>query len=227
MTPSHLGILGGMGPVATAKFYDLVIREALARGAKRDADFPRISLASAVVPGFDAQGFSDGSAVREKIIEAARELEACGANLIAMPCNTAHAFYQDLSGSVGVPVINMIEVVHREAHRAGVRTVAILGTPSTVEEEVYAHPDLTLLPLTSEEQDVATRLIERGEEGLHDATDAETLATLARELASRGAEGIILGCTELSTIPIQEAPLPLFDSSSILAKATVAACYTT
>lgn len=225
MTPKHLGILGGMGPVATAQFYEHVIQGALARGAKRDAEFPRISLSSAVIPGFDSNGFEDADAVRTKIIESARELESCGVSLIAMPCNTAHAFYDGLSASVRVPVLNMIEITLTAVRSANVKQVAILGTPSTVEEEVYTRPDINFVPLTSEEQDIATMLISRGEEGLYDASDTTTLSGLATTLGQRGAQGIILGCTELSGITLPESSIPFFDSSRLLAETAVKMCY--
>jgi len=225
MKPQHLGILGGMGPVATAHFYESVIRHALDRGAKRDADFPRISLASAIIPGFDAHGFTDSTLVRDEIIKGARALEAAGADLIAMPCNTAHAFFNELQASVQIPVLNIVEVTLDAVFANSCRTVAILGTESTVEEDVYAHENLELVELTSEEQAVATLLIERGEEGKYDATDTERLKKLTKGLMLRGVEGVILGCTELSTIPLPNCTIPFFDSSALLAKEAVRICY--
>ena len=225
MTPKHLGILGGMGPVATAHFYRLVIQGALARGAKRDADFPRISLSSAVVTGFDARGFDNREAMAEELIRGAKQLAAAGADLIAMPCNTAHAFLEEVRASVSIPVLNMVEETQGEAFKAGMHKVALLSTASTAEEAVYAHPELELLALTKEEQDTVSRLIERGEEDLHDASDTALLAALVGTLRASGAEGIILGCTELSMLSLPQSEIPFFDSSSILAKAAVAACY--
>lgn len=225
MTPKHLGILGGMGPVATMRFYEHVIEAAIAHGAVRDSDFPRISLASAVIPDFSAAGFGDEEEALAEMLRAAQELNAAGAEVIAIPCNSAHVFFSTIDNAVEASVLDIRSIVADAIHAADIRKAGILGTKSTIEKGVYEGLGFAPVYPTDEEHAAIALLIDRGEINVRDETDTAALALLMSALSSREAEGIVLGCTELSTITIPESTTPFFDSSRLLAEAAVRACY--
>src|SRR6476661_7923724 len=136
MQPKSMGILAGMGPRATAPFIDLVVTECQRQyGARNDIDFPPMLIYSLPTP-FYVDRPIDHAALEGAILAGLRKLEDAGVAFVAMPCNSAHIYFEQLASSIHVPLLNMIDVA-LGALPAASKTMALLATRSTVEARIY------------------------------------------------------------------------------------------
>jgi aspartate racemase len=156
-------------------------------------------------------------------------LRKAGATVIAIPCNTAHAFVPRIADRVGLPIIHMIDEVarHLVTLEPPVRTAGLLATTGTVRAGLYRQwlgpvgIDILLPDPASQDEEVmaAIRAVKAGERGI---AAAEPLRRAATRLVDRGAQAIIAGCTE---IPLGLAPgaipVPLLDPAVVLAQALI------
>ena len=220
-----VGVLGGMGPAATADFYAKLIR---ATPATRDQEHLRVVIWSdPSTPDRTQALLQDGPDPTPWLVHGARMLTNAGADLIAVPCNTAHAFLPAVADRVGVPIVHMIDQASRRiaSMNPRVRTAGLIATTGTVQAGLYQEwltkAGIELLvphpPAQAEEVMPAIRAIKAG------TTVPGTLAAVARRLLERGAEVIIAGCTEVPLgLHPDELPVPLVDPAQVLAEAVVA-----
>jgi aspartate racemase len=221
-----VGVLGGMGPLATADFYAKLVRLTPAR---RDQDHLHVIIDSdPQIPDRTAAALGRGPDPTPTLVAAAQRLVRAGAELIAIPCNSAHAFLPDVRRAAGVPVLDIMEEVAAAAAglRPSLRRVGLLATTATVRASLYhvalaARGISVLAPAPGGQKDVM-RLIHAVKAG--DLRPA--IRTRARKAVSalvrRGAEAIVLGCTELPLV-VDSAGIrvPLLDGTEILARAAV------
>ncbi len=223
-----VGILGGMGPEASAAFFREVIRLTPAR---KDQDHLRIIVFNnPKIPDRTAFLKNHGPSPLPQLIETARGLARAGADLISIPCNTAHFFWREIQQAVDIPVLNIIEVSAEAAVSAsGIsaeEAIGILATRGTVVAGLYQNAlkersRSSLVPGDAVQEEVSEciELVKFGGD-----TERATLL-LGRgisDLRSRGAAALIYGCTELGLIPCR-SPLPVVDSLKVLARRTVEA----
>lgn len=218
-----LGIIGGVGPLATACFMEALIRKTPAR---RDQDhMPMIVFNDPQIPDRTAHILDPRKANPQPEMEnVARWLERAGADYVAIACNTAHYYYEGIASAVSIPVINIMEeTAARLAGEAGHgKTVGLLATEGTIASGVFQdylkrHVLRTMEP-TAEEQREVTALIYDGVKAGTDY-DPHKLLALAESLHGRGCDAVIVGCTELSVIyqGMSQRPTWLYDSLDILA----------
>src|SRR3989338_2119256 len=132
-----IGVLGGMGPEATAEFYLRVVRIFQQEyGAKYDSDFPEIVILSLPVPDM-VENPRDEQAVEGMLVDGGKRLEAVGADFVAIPCNTATYFWSAMQEAVSIPVLNILKETANEVNRQGLRKVGLLGTEATLSRNVY------------------------------------------------------------------------------------------
>jgi aspartate racemase len=222
-----IGILGGMGPAATADFYTKLVSMTSGR---RDQDHLRTVIWSdPTVPDRTEALLGRGPDPTPWLLHGSRVLREAGATLIAIPCNTAHAFVPRIAGHVGLPIAHMIDEVaqHLARLRPPVRTVGLLATTGTVRAGLYDEwlarvgIDLVLPDDTSQEREVmaAIRAVKAGERG---SAASAPLSSAAQRLADRGAQAIVAGCTEIPLGLAPEAvPVPLVDPAVVLARVLV------
>jgi len=219
-----IGILGGMGPAATLDFYGRLVD---LRGAGSDEEHPPCLLNSATqVPDRTNHIVGVGPDPTPILVEAVMVLEAGGADFVAIPCNTAHAYLRAMREAVGIPVLNMIAIavaaVQREVPDS--RQVGIMATTGTLTTGLY---DGLLLeagcePLHPNESDQvqvmeAIHSIKAGQIG-----PDERLQRTARALADRGASAIIMGCTEIPLgLDTKSCPVTVVDATQTLAEMTL------
>lgn len=231
MTPM-LGVLGGMGPAAGAYF---AYRVALLTQAARDQDHlplllvndPRVPDRSAAIVG---HGQDPLPAMRANL----RLLESSGCTCAAIPCNTAHHWYDPLRDSVKMPLIHIVSSVIESLQSHGIRDgrIGLLGTPGTLRSGLYrselATAGYELLPLSDAD---VLRLCVRPIAAVKQ-NDIERAGDLLAEsfdvMKKRGAAAVILGCTELpvalASQRTQVATLPVIDSIDALAVAALRHC---
>ncbi|MEI5907058.1 amino acid racemase [Bacillus spongiae] len=131
-----IGILAGMGPKSTGPFVDLVVEQCQAvYGAKDDMDFPHMMIYSCPTPFYIDKPINHKE-MEQAIITGAKRLEKTGVDFIAMPCNTAHLYIDQLKEMITVPIINMVEESIKALPQSSHRT-ALLATEATVQSGIY------------------------------------------------------------------------------------------
>ncbi|TKJ09164.1 amino acid racemase [Bacillus cereus] len=131
-----IGILAGMGPKSTGPFVDTVVAGCQTiYGAKHDMDFPHMMIYSCPTPFYMDRPI-DHEAMKKAIIEGAQKLESTGASFIAMPCNTAHLYFEELQRSLSIPILNIVDETLKAIPETAKR-VALLATEATVQAGIY------------------------------------------------------------------------------------------
>lgn len=220
-----LGVIGGMGPEATAFFYEEVIKHTNASRDQEHLDMVIISQASmpdrthAIITGDDAR-------LLQVMREDAQALETLGCTCIAIPCNTSHYFYDKIQSFTGVPIIHMPREAVREATQARrARRIGIMGTDGTVRSGVYARECEALgvecmAPSPERQADVMSIIYENVKAG-HPA-DMGKFSLVVDELVRRGCDAIILACTELSVARRRQgAPDVCLDAMDVLVREAI------
>ncbi len=197
-----LGILGGLGPAATVYFYDMLTSMTRAECDQDHLDIVISSRASTPDRTAYILGASDDNPA-EYMVEDAKKLVTFGVDAIAIPCNTAHYFYDEVAQNVVVPVFNIIEETCYAVKIAGGSCIGILATEGTVMAQAYhmiAHKTgLECVAPTREGQKIINSIIyDRIKQGR--SVDIDSFMSVAEELFSFGADKIVLGCTELSLL---------------------------
>lgn len=219
-----VGILGGMGPMATC---DLMKRIIEFTDAKCDQEHIHILVDNNTnIPDRTAAIIGNGADPRPEMIKSAKRLEAIGADVIIVPCNTAHFFIEDVSKEVSIPFLNMPRETAKTLKEMGIKKVALLATDGTIKSGLYENEleamDIEAICPDADQQKLIMSLIydyvKAGKEYPH----PERLIELIENLKEKGAEGVILGCTELP-IAFENIDLPIVAVSptDILAKAAV------
>ena len=222
-----LGVLGGLGPAASVYFYDMLTTHT---AAARDQDHLDIILSSrATTPDRTAYivGDSDENPL-DMMTEDAKRLQQFGADILVMPCNTAHYFYDSLRRAVSIPFINIIEVTVRQCVRQGAKKVGILATNGTIETMSYQRVCRKMgvacaIPSSKGQgivMDIIYNYVKKAK-----PVNREAFDTAANELRQAGCDCIILGCTELSLVKKQEKLDEYFvDSLEVLAYESIKSC---
>lgn len=222
--PLTVGVIGGMGPLATVEAFRLITA---ATPAHRDQDHLHVLVDScAATPDRTLALLHGGPNPLPWLQRSAVRLIGAGAEVLCLPCNTAHAFYDDLVASLSVPVVHMINETLDRVWGDG-RRYALLATAGTVNAGIYtdafAKRGLPLdVPSPAEQVDISTA-IAAVKEGRPLVEAAGYCVPVVQALADRGAQGVVLGCTEMSLL--REAltmVLPTMDALQIMADAVVA-----
>lgn len=201
-----LGVLGGMGPQATALFYERVIART---AAGRDQEhIPMLILSHSTMPDRTAMLLGGREAeLYDLLLADALFLEQSGAGALAIPCNTSHYFANRLQAALRIPLINMVEEAARAVAAQGVRRAGILATDGTVQNGLYQaacarHGVETVLPDEENQARVMYIIYNEIKSGLPGSPDL--FRAVDRQLRERGCDGGILACTELSCYRTQE-----------------------
>ncbi|MEA5455173.1 amino acid racemase [Sinomonas sp. JGH33] len=218
-----IGILGGMGPAATADFYTKLVRHTRAH---RDQDHPRTVIWSdPTIPDRTDALLGLGEDPTPWMLRGLKHLEEVGATLIAVPCNTAHAFVPELQAHTGVPILHMIEETVALLAASGVTTAGLLATTGTCRTELYQGSaqrwGLTVQVPGHEAQQKVMDAIQQIKGG-RPSVAAAALVQAAQELQAQGAQAVIAGCTEIPLALSEEMlQVRLVDPTAVLAEAAL------
>ncbi len=225
-TPKVLGILGGLGPMATVYFYELLTMHTK---AERDQDHIDVIINSrATTPDRTAYilGESDENPF-DIMADDARRLVTFGADVLAIPCNTAHYFYDRLNETIPVPILNMVEETVLRAKAGGCRKVGILATAGTVKARTYQRVCDALgvaCEVPDEKHQKLVMDVIYGDIKTGRPADMEKFLAAAHDLRAKGCGRFILGCTELSLVKRAERLGPEYiDSMEVLAENAIRA----
>ena len=199
MCKKTIGIIGGMGPLATA---DLFKKIAINTKAATDQEHIRILIDNNTdIPDRTKAIISNGKSPLPQLIKSAMSLWVMGAQLLLMPCNTAHYFLPELQKSVDIPILSMIEVTGEALQKKGIKKVGLLATEGTVNsgiyQEMFRQKHIETVELFVSEQNVITDLIYNGVKAGKQDYDVSAAREVMENFFLRGAEILVLGCTEL------------------------------
>ncbi len=221
-----IGILGGMSPESTVAYYEYITRTYTERLG--DYGYPEILIYSvSFQPYVDWPNEDRWDLVAEGLRQAARKLVAAGADFLLIATNTMHIVFDEVQASVDVPILNLLDTVAEAILARGIQTVGLLGTRFTMEKTFYqdalARQGIAVLLPDADDREYVNRVIY--EELVTGQIRAESRAGyggVIGRLAARGAEGVILGCTEIPLLVSEaDAGLPLFDTTAIHAEAAL------
>ena len=221
-----IGILGGMSPESTVAYYETITRTYTERFG--DYGYPQILIYSVSFQTYvDWPKEGRWELVAEGLSQAARSLELAGADVILIATNTMHIVFDEVAASVDVPMLSLLDAVGEAIEARGMRTVGLLGTAFTMEKTFYqdalAERGITiLLPEEEDRKRVNDVIYDELVAGVMRAASREVFLGIIEDLEARGAEGVILGCTEIPLLVSQElSALPLFDTTTIHAEAAL------
>ncbi len=227
MQKQSIGIVGGMGPVATLDLFDKILRHT---DAHTDAEHIRIYIdCHTGIPDRTKAILSGGESPVPYIAESAEKLANMGADFLLIPCNTSHYFYEEIARLSPVPILHMIRETAKSLGMNGVKRVGLLATDGTVSAGVYQEALReqgieTILPPPDAQREVM-RLIYDGVKAGAESFDVAPIVSELARMKNLGAERIVLGCTELP-IGFVKYGIPTadtVDAADVLAKAAVVA----
>ncbi|BAQ08743.1 aspartate racemase [Bacillus sp. OxB-1] len=227
MQKKTLGIIGGVGPLATMYIGEMIVRRT---AAEKDQDHVNMVITNNTnIPDRTAfiLGESEDNPV-PVLISDSRRLEAAGAQVLAIPCNTAHSFYSELQESTQLPIIDMVSETAMRAKELGADRVGILATSGTITTEVYQlaceRNGLTPVIADPETQEIVMSVIYDDIKAGRPAS-REKWDLIEQAMKEADCDKVILGCTELSIVR-EELQLgkEYIDSLLVLADTAIERC---
>jgi aspartate racemase len=230
MSDRVLGVLGGMGPLASAHF---MTRLTLLTPAQHDQDhIPAILWSDPRVPDRNAARLGIGPDPLPALVRGLNGLQAAGCGAIAIPCNTAHGWIDGMRAATPLPILHIIDAAAADLRRQGIDhgTIGVLGTAATLAMRLYQDrlgqqgwP--TIEPTAAEMAEYVTPAI-ASVKANRVAEAYAPLAEIVTRLHQRGARAVVLGCTEIP-LGIQAGPwetlaIPLVDTIDALARMSIA-----
>lgn len=222
----RIGIVGGLSPESTVTYYLWITREYTRRYG--DFGYPEILVYSVRFQSYvDWPEADRWDLVATGLSCAAKSLEAAGADFIVIASNTMHLVVEEVRKTVGIPILSLLDVVTDAIVEKGLTQVGLIGTKFSMEQGFYqkalAQKGITLIvPNTEDRQHVNRVIYEELVAGKVEAASRDRYVAIIDRLAGQGAQGLILGCTEITLLISQrDIPLPVFDSTTLHAKAAL------
>jgi aspartate racemase len=222
-TQKKLGILGGMGASASCNWYRAII-DLLSKKYKivQDCEYPEMCIFNLSMEGWSEKGIDNEVLAKKQLIEAIKKMDAFGVDYIIMACNTAHYFYDVLKKSTDTKFINLITTCVNYIENKGYKKVGVLSSESTNRYNLYKNKfeerGIECLSLNiKKEQYVVNNVILAVLEGKQSGREKQQLKYYIDKMKAKGAEAVILGCTELPLcINSKDVDIPLYDAGYIL-----------
>jgi len=223
-----IGLLGGMSWESSELYYRWINEGVKARlGGLHSAEIVLYSVDFQEIETMQQRG--DWDAAGNALAQAAQGIEAAGADFLVICTNTMHKVAPAIEKSIDIPLLHIADATAARIKASGYHTIGLLGTNFTMEQDFYRgrlveqHGLNVLIPDEADRHIVHRIIYEELVLGqVHEASRNEYLRIIS-DLAARGAEGIILGCTEITMLVQQEhTAIPLFDTTAIHAETAVA-----
>ena len=222
-----IGLLGGMSWESSIEYYRVINQTVKAKlGGLHSAKSLMYSVDFAEVEILQHQGRWAEAA--DMLVEAAQSLEKAGADLIVLCTNTMHKVAYEIQANVEIPFLHIADATAQRVLASGLRTIGLLGTRFTMEEEFYKgrlsqNYGLNVIIPDAQEREIVHRVIyDELVVGKIEPSSQAQYVQIIEQMVGQGAEGIILGCTEIGLLLHQEdSRVPLFDTTRIHAEAAV------
>ncbi|WP_078433884.1 aspartate/glutamate racemase family protein [Metabacillus halosaccharovorans] len=221
-----IGLIGGLSWESTSVYYESINRSI-------QQQLGGIHSAKCLLYSFDFEEIAklqregEWNIATKRMIEVAKILENCGADLIAICTNTMHLMANEVQEAIEVPLIHIVDCVVEEIKAKKISKVGLLGTRFTMEQSFYKERLITndidvIIPEEEDRQTVHDVIFGELCKGIINETSKEAYLTIINKLVESGAEGIILGCTEIPLLIQQnDTCIPLFDTTAIHANKMV------
>lgn len=222
-----MGVIGGLGPIATAYFYELVIKMTEAKTDQEHLQMLIFSDPSIPDRTDYILGRSKDNPL-EAMINIGKALGVMGVDQIAIPCITAHYFHDALTSGIKVPIIHIIKETANYLYEQGIRCAGIMATEGTIysrlfQDELEACNIKVVLPSEERQKDVTDLIYQNVKASL--PVELDKFEKVSSYLRKEGAEIIILGCTELSLIKRDYQIGPGYiDAMEVLAMRSIQLC---
>lgn len=222
-----IGLIGGISWESSAHYYRIINQQVRGRlGGNHSAEIAMVSVDFVGVEAMQMEG--DWAGLGRRMADAARKLDAAGAELILLCSNTMHRVADAIEEATAVPLLYIADPTAEAVKAAGIGTVGLLGTAFTMEQGFYIdrlrqrHGLEVLVPEAGDRALVHDVIYRELVTGVVRPTSREVYRAVIGRLVDRGAEAIILGCTEIMLlVGRDDAAVPLFDTTELHARAAV------
>ena len=217
-----LGIIGGLGPETTARFYMEVVFACSKISRRR----PQILISNVAVPlSVEKELITEAKNMEDILpflLNAAEQLEKGGADFIVIPCNTVHIFIEEIRESVNIPVLNIIEESSKFLKKKKIKQIGLFATTATINNKLFdktlKNNDIEIqIPNASDQR----RLVQIIHNLVNNKNKAEDKRKFLNIIQQTGVRNILLACTDLQILNPQIDGIRIFDTMDILAKAAV------
>lgn len=213
----RIGVLGGIGPESTAVFYSKLIEKLQATGLiKSNTDFPQIIINSVPAPEL----ISNNHRAIKHYERGLKELDSFGIDFIVMVCNTVHLFLPRLQRCVKTRILDLREAVYKELKKRKVSRIAVLATENTIMQQLYEFDDLITIRLGTADIKALNDAIINFNIGKEKSRQQLTCERIAVRCYDKGAQLIVLGCTELAVM-LEKCRIPSLNTIDVLVYAVI------
>lgn len=222
-----IGLIGGMSWESSAEYYRIInelVRERL--GGLRSAQCLMWSFDFAEIEALQSAGRWDDAT--QEMIKAAQRLERGGADFVVICTNTMHRMADDVQAAINIPLLHIADPTAERIKKAGLSKVGLLGTAFTMEQDFYKgrlinkHGFDVLVPDDDDRKIVHQIIYDELVQGIVNESSRQAYREIIDRLVARGAQAIILGCTEIMLLIKQsDSPVPVYDTTAIHAEAAV------
>lgn len=220
-----IGIIGGLGPPSTVKYYEWLtegVQKAL--GGQNTAKIILTSLNGEDVKNFRLSGDKDGEG--DFYAKEAERLEQAGADFILIASNTSHKNAPAIEKAISIPLLHLADATAAYVRSKGIKKVGLLGTAPTMEENFYksqltAQGLEVIIPESNDRAFISSSIYNELVKNIVRPEVNEAFINIIAKLEDAGAEGIILGCTELTLLDLDSVTLPLFDTVKVHVEAAL------
>lgn len=222
----RIGIVGGVGPEASNKFCELLIKNK--KGKTDQEHIPFIHFCNPQIPDRTKFIVGQGENPTPEIVKTCNLLEKAGADFLVIPCNTAHYFLPQIQEQVSLPIVDMTKVLVKTVMRENpfIKKIGILATTGSVKTELYQNyfktvEVKTILPNERDQECLIMDAIygDKGIKAGNKIASKKKLMIIAKKLIDQGAEALVLGCTEIPLVLKQkDLDIKLYDPMDIASK---------
>jgi len=222
-----IGLIGGMSWESSVVYYELINQKVKAiLGGFHSCKNVMVTVDFAEVEKLQHEGNWD--ALDKMMATAAKQLQIAGADVVILCTNTMHFCSEALTNAISIPFLHIAEATAHEITKLQLKKIALLGTKFTMEKDFYKdiliqkHGIEVLIPTEDERIAIHNIIYNELVHGQIKVTSRETYKTIIKNLAKRGAEGVILGCTEIPLLIMEkDVAIPIFDTTKIHAESAV------
>lgn len=219
-----IGIIGGLGPSATSNFYQQLTKKAAETGTRPEIIIVSLPMDLSIEEKF-IKNQNGSNYYKQALSEAAIKLEQAGADFITIPCNSVHIFWKEISDSVTIPVLNLVNLVKKYLANHNYKRIGLLATPVTLDSSLYANSlekegfEL-ILPKSIDKKLLGVAINRVVQDSL--TTIPNELNSALMEMEQDKPDAILSACTDLQASLLKnKIQTKIIDSTEILLKATL------
>ena len=221
-----IGIIGGLSPESTVSYYLHITRAYVEKVG--DDSYPEIIIYSVNLENYHRwRAENRWDLITEDMADIANKLQAAGADFGLIATNTMHKVFAQVQQKTALPLLNLIDVTAAEVSKKNIQRIGLLGTKYTMSEDFYrvgleAHNLAVLVPCAEDQEIIHKIIVEELVRGKILPQSKSAYLNIIKKLKQQGAQGVILGCTEIPLLIKQhDCDIPVIDTATIHAQAAL------